>query len=110
MPSRTNLLRLFLLLSLAVIMACQAPCTVDVRQSPAKTEPIRHALKITPDSSMATIRTRVTFTLSATPALPKPYSISWRFDTTSFLHTNTDTISYTFTSLGTHALRAIYLD
>src|SRR4051812_46634865 len=109
MLSRYNFF-LLLFVSLAGIVSCQAPCTVDVRQSPAKIEPIRHALRIAPDSSTATVRTRITFTLSATPALLKPYSISWRFDTTSFLRTNTDTISYTFTTLGTHTLRAIYLD
>jgi hypothetical protein len=106
MLSRTVLL----FLSLAGIMACQAPCTVDVRQSPAKAEVVRHALRITPDSSTATVRTRVTFTLSSTPALPKPYSVSWRIGSDQFLRANTDTVSYTFTTLGVHALTAIYID
>jgi len=71
---------------------------------------VRHALRITPDSSTATVRTRVIFTLSSTPVLPKPYSVSWRIGSDNILRSNTDTLSYTFATLGVHALTAIYID
>src|ERR1051325_3834247 len=103
---------LVLLLSLGFVLGCSAggdTITPPANNSP-KIDSTHHTLKIVPDSGTAKIGARVAFTLTASPALPKKYSIAWTIDVEPFTHANADTISSTFTILGKHTLKAVYLD
>ncbi|MDP4199725.1 MAG: DUF6252 family protein [Bacteroidota bacterium] len=108
---RLNPLRILLVMSLGGMMACSSnPSAPGGSGGASKADTTRRALKILPDSSTATIRTLAHFTLSSSPSLPKRYSIAWSFDLAQVVRTNTDSVSYTFTTVGKHTLRAVYID
>ena len=115
MPYRTLFLRALLFLPLCAIVACSSnPSAPGTSTGASKPDTTRRVLTIASDATTPTVHTRVTFTLLATPALPKPYSVSWRIDSgssqTTLLRSNTDTLSYTFATLGRHTVRAAYID
>jgi len=109
---RFRILLVCLFFSLVVMVSCSSNPS-----SPPSGDATHRTLKITPDSSTVTPGTTVVFTLSATPTLlPKPYTIAWWIDSASFVRarsgaaTASDTLSCTFTSLGTYSVTAIYTD
>jgi hypothetical protein len=103
---RFRFLQVGLFFLLASITACSSNPS-----APASGDTTHRTLKITPDSSAVTVRTKVIFTLTASPTpLPKPYTITWQIDNASFVRTNVDTLSCMFTTLGKHAVSAIYTD
>ena len=96
-----------LLVALTTIAGCSNPSTPA---KPGSGDTARHVFKITPDSSSVTAGANVTFTLTATPALPNPYTISWQIDNAGTINTVTNTFSTTFTTIGKHSISAIYTD
>jgi hypothetical protein len=72
---------------------------------------VKHTLTIEFDSSRVKYNTRVVFTIKVAPLpLPPPYKIHWRVDTSNFEGLYRDTVSYTFTTFGTHPVTAKYVD
>jgi hypothetical protein len=111
MMLRFRLIQSGLFFSLVALIGCSSNSTGPAPGKPGNGDTNLRTLKITPDSSSVTIRTSVTFTLSATPTpLPKPYTITWQIDNAPFVRTSVDTLSCTFTSLGKHSVSAVYTD
>src|SRR4249919_2423233 len=103
--------RISLFLALGFILGCSAggDSITDPSKSSPKIDSAHHLLKIVPDSGSAKIGAKVIFTLTANPTFPKKYTIAWTIDVEQFTRTNVDTISNTFTTLGKHALKAVYI-
>jgi len=68
-------------------------------------------ISISPDTLQAQVFTPCSFTAHLSPyAFPSSYQLIWLFDSIPIQRSNTDTISYSFPTIGRHIVSVSYLD
>lgn len=108
-----TLIKSIFALTLLVILAASWSCCKDDPVSPPtgnKQDTVKHNLVIGYDSVNVNFDRPILFQLFSDPALPKPYTIHWSLETSTYERKSTDTISNSFSIGGSHTVKAVYVD